>query len=52
MSVKKSQESELNLPRDVLTVLLSNRDKHDLDDKMIIREVAFFSSGYPAQRML
>ena len=41
-SVKKSQESELNLPRDVLTVLLSNRDKHDLDDKMIFREVAFF----------
>ena len=41
-SVKKNQESELNLPRDVLTVLLSNRDKHDLDDRMIFREVAFF----------
>ena len=41
-SVKKNQELESNLPRDVLTVLLANRDKHDLDDKMISREVAFF----------
>ena len=41
-SVEKNPESELNLPRDVLTVLLANRDKHDLDDQMIFREVAFF----------
>ena len=31
-----------DLPRDVLTILLANRDKHDLDDDMIAREVAFF----------
>ncbi len=41
-SVKEKREPESNLPRDVLTVLLANRDKHDLDDEMIAREVAFF----------
>jgi cytochrome P450 len=34
--------SEDQLPRDILTVLLANRDQQDLDDDMILREVAFF----------
>lgn len=34
--------SEDNLPRDVLTVLLLNRDKLDLPDDVLLREMAFF----------
>jgi cytochrome P450 len=30
------------MPRDILTVLLANRADQDLDDDMILREVAFF----------
>jgi len=33
---------EDDMPRDILSVLLANRDKQDLDDNMILREVAFF----------
>ena len=34
--------SEDDAPRDILTVLLANRLEQDLDDDMILREVAFF----------
>ena len=34
--------AEESAPRDILTVLLANRDEQDLDDDMILREVAFF----------
>ena len=34
--------SEDELPRDILTVLLANRQEQNLDDDMILREVAFF----------
>ncbi len=34
--------AEDDVPRDILTVLLSNRADQDLDDDMILREVAFF----------
>lgn len=34
--------SEDDAPRDILTVLLANRLDQDLDDDMILREVAFF----------
>jgi cytochrome P450 len=33
---------EDDMPRDILSVLLANRDEQDLDDNMILREVAFF----------
>ena len=33
---------EEDMPRDILSVLLANRDEQDLDDDMILREVAFF----------
>ena len=34
--------AEESAPRDILTVLLANRDEQDLNDDMILREVAFF----------
>ena len=34
--------AEESAPRDILSVLLANRDEQDLDDDMILREVAFF----------
>ncbi len=34
--------TEDEMPRDILTVLLANRADQDLDDNMILREVAFF----------
>ncbi len=34
--------TEDDVPRDILTVLLTNRADQDLDDDMILREVAFF----------
>ena len=34
--------AEEHAPRDILTVLLANRTDQDLDDDMILREVAFF----------
>ena len=34
--------TEDEVPRDILTVLLANRANQDLDDDMILREVAFF----------
>ena len=34
--------TEDDVPRDILTVLLTNRSDQDLDDDMILREVAFF----------
>ena len=34
--------AEEEAPRDILTVLLANRTDQDLDDDMILREVAFF----------
>jgi cytochrome P450 len=34
--------SEDDLPRDILTVLLFNRDKLDLPDDVLLREMAFF----------
>jgi cytochrome P450 len=34
--------AEGSAPRDILTVLLANRDEQDLNDDMILREVAFF----------
>ena len=34
--------AEESAPRDILTVLLANRGEQDLDDDMILREVAFF----------
>jgi cytochrome P450 len=34
--------AEDDVPRDILTVLLTNRADQDLDDDMILREVAFF----------
>jgi cytochrome P450 len=34
--------TEDEVPRDILTVLLANRADQDLDDDMILREVAFF----------
>ncbi len=34
--------AEEEAPRDILTVLLANRADQDLDDDMILREVAFF----------
>lgn len=40
--IAKGNQSEDDAPRDILTVLLSNRDNQDLDDDMILREVAFF----------
>lgn len=33
---------EDDAPRDILTVLLANRDEQGIDDDMILREVAFF----------
>ena len=41
-AIKSNRAISEDIPRDVLTVLLANRDKHDLDDDMILREVAFF----------
>ena len=40
--VAKGTLTEEDVPRDILTVLLANRDQQDLDDDMILREVAFF----------
>ena len=34
--------AEESAPRDILSVLLANQDEQDLDDDMILREVAFF----------
>ena len=33
---------ETELPRDILTILLLNRDKLDMPDELLVREVAFF----------
>ena len=40
--VARGTLSEDQAPRDILTVLLANRDDQDLNDDMILREVAFF----------
>ena len=39
--------TEDEVPRDILTVLLANRANQDLDDDMILREVAFFMQAGP-----
>ena len=40
--IAAGEMAEESAPRDILTVLLANRDEQDLDDDMILREVAFF----------
>ena len=40
--IESGAAAEDDMPRDILSVLLANRDKQDLDDDMILREVAFF----------
>ena len=40
--IAAGQLAEESAPRDILTVLLANRDEQDLNDDMILREVAFF----------
>ena len=40
--VSEGSLTEDEAPRDILTVLLANRADQDLDDDMILREVAFF----------
>ena len=40
--ITRGMLSEDQAPRDILTVLLVNRDDQDLNDDMILREVAFF----------
>ena len=40
--IRRGDLSEEQAPRDILTVLLANRDDQDLNDDMILREVAFF----------
>ena len=40
--IGSGERHEDEAPRDILTVLLANRDDQDLDDDMILREVAFF----------
>ena len=39
---KAGEIGEDDLPRDILTVLLRNRDKLDLPDDVLLREMAFF----------
>jgi cytochrome P450 len=41
-SIAAGELAEESAPRDILTVLLANRDEQDLDDDMILREVAFY----------
>jgi cytochrome P450 len=40
--ISRGNLPEEQAPRDILTVLLANRDDQDLNDDMILREVAFF----------
>ena len=40
--ISRGDLPEEQAPRDILTVLLANRDDQDLNDDMILREVAFF----------
>lgn len=40
--ITRGELCEESAPRDILTVLLANRDDQELDDEMILREVAFF----------
>lgn len=40
--ISSGERHEDDAPRDILTVLLANREDQDLDDDMILREVAFF----------
>ena len=41
-AISEGRQTDADLPRDILTVLLVNRDKQQLDDAMILREIAFF----------
>ena len=40
--LNRGEISEEELPRDILTVILSNKDKLDMDDDMMMRECGFF----------
>ena len=40
--IAAGEMAEESAPRDILSVLLANQHKQDLDDDMILREVAFF----------
>ena len=41
-SFHRGEIEETELPRDILTILLLNRDKLDMPDELLVREVAFF----------
>ena len=41
-SFHRGEIEETALPRDILTILLLNRDKLDMPDELLVREVAFF----------
>ena len=40
--IASDDRSELDMPRDILSMLIEKRDSHQLDEAMIRREVAFF----------
>ena len=41
-SFQRGEIDETELPRDILTILLLNREKLDMPDELLVREVAFF----------